>query len=113
MTLTLVNPGPARQLDSSVVVAPADRSAELLDQSFDHIAAILQLRLPSGSRQEVAAGGTSSAAAFQFCQQGIGLLRRRAGPQLDDAINLFQKALREDSRRLNSSHLVISYAVFC
>ena len=97
MTLNLVDPGTSRQLDSYVVVAPADRSAELLDQSFDHIAAILQLRLPSGSRQEIAAGGTSSAAAFQFCQQGIGLLRRRAGPQLDDAINLFQKALREDS----------------
>ncbi len=97
MALNLIDPATSRQLDAYVLVAPEDRSTALLEQSFDHIVKTLRLTLSSASRREIAAGGTSSAAAFQFCQQGIGLLRRRDGPQLDDAITLFQKALREDS----------------
>ena len=97
LTLTVLDAQTAQSLASRTIGRDAGQSAGLLDEAFDFVVKTLQLRVPTESLREIAAGGTASAAAFDACQQGIGLIRRPGIPQLDDAIALFQSALQRDS----------------
>ena len=95
--LTLVDARSSKQLDSRMLERPAGQSAGLLDQTFDYVVKTLRLRVSPEALRAIQADGTASAAAFDACQEGIGLIRRPGIPQLEQAIALFRAALQKDS----------------
>jgi serine/threonine protein kinase/Flp pilus assembly protein TadD len=98
LIMNLVDAVAMRQLRSAVITEEINASADFQDRAVDEVARMLELELKPETRSRLAAGGTAQPLANEFYLQGRGFLQRYEQQEnLDKAIELFQKAIAEDS----------------
>ncbi|HXP86740.1 MAG TPA: tetratricopeptide repeat protein [Bryobacteraceae bacterium] len=104
LTASLVDTGTLRQLSSRTIRKPFAEFADLQETVVREIARMLELELGNQERQILAAGVTKAAGAYDFYLQAQGYLQRRNVADLDRAIDLFERAVAQDS------NYVLAYA---
>ncbi len=103
VTLNLVDAKSTRQLRSMVLDDSLSNVPALQDSLVFRLARMLDLQVPPDSQRDMTTAGTSSALAYDFYLQGVGLLQRHweewgsGARSIDSSIVLFQRAIDEDS----------------
>jgi len=92
LTANLVDASSMRQLRSREIQRPAGEEAGLQDSVVQEIAGMLELELGTRERQVLAAGETVASGAYDLYLQARGHLQRRGGGDIDQAIEMFQRA---------------------
>jgi len=98
LTATLVDANSMRNLRSREIERPVGEEAGLQDSVVQEIAGMLQLELGTRERQALAAGQTGTSGAYDLYLQARGHLERRGRGDIDQAIQMFQKAIQLDSK---------------
>jgi serine/threonine protein kinase/Flp pilus assembly protein TadD len=98
LTANLVDASTMRQLRSREIQRPVSEEAGLQDSVVQEIADMLQLELGARERQALAAGGTGTSGAYDLYLQARGHLERRGRGDIDQAIQMFQRAIALDSK---------------
>ena len=104
LTANLVDARTLRQLTSRTIEKPFAEFADLQETVVREIAEMLELELGNQERQVLAAGSTKAAGAYDLYLQAEGYLQRRSLADLDRAIDLFERAVAQDS------NYVLAYA---
>jgi tetratricopeptide (TPR) repeat protein/TolB-like protein len=104
LTANLVDARTLRQLTSRTIEKPFAEFADLQETVVREIATMLELQLGNQERQVLAAGATKAAGAYDLYLQGEGYMQRRSLADLDRAIDLFERAVAQDS------NYVLAYA---
>jgi len=97
LTASLVDASTLRQLSSRNIQKPFSEFADLQETVVREIAKMLELELGNQETQVLAAGQTKTAGAYDLYLQAQGYLQRRNAPDLDRAIELFERAVAQDS----------------
>ena len=74
----------------------ANTLLELRPAALNAFAALLDIRVAPGATREVAQSGTAEPGAFDFYEQGLGYLRGDGLHNIEQAIELFRRALAKD-----------------
>jgi serine/threonine-protein kinase len=98
LTANLVNANTLRQLRSREITRPAGEVANLQEAVVQEVAGMLQLELGTRERQVLAAGETSASGAYDYYLQARGHLQRRGGGDIDQAMEMFQRAIALDPK---------------
>src|SRR6201999_580059 len=98
LTANLVDASTMRQLRSREIEQAAGQEAELQDAVVRQIAGMLELEVGTRERQALTAGSTGTSGAYDLYLQARGHLERRGRGDIDQAIELFQQAIRMDSK---------------
>ncbi|HLJ29222.1 MAG TPA: tetratricopeptide repeat protein [Candidatus Angelobacter sp.] len=110
----LKDAGSLKKLRSQVIEIPATQVVTLEDSLLEGVAAMLQVRLPSGVLHHLPVDATTEPGAYEFYEQGRGyLLHLSPGTpeDVDRAIALLQKAIEKDSNfALAYANLAYAYA---
>jgi tetratricopeptide (TPR) repeat protein len=97
INLSLIDTRTAKQLRTDTITAQAKDLFALQDRVVSSAVSMLDVRLQAQQAEELTAHGTTVLSAYDFYVQGLGYLQRLDQPQnADNAIALFQKALKED-----------------
>jgi tetratricopeptide (TPR) repeat protein len=97
INLSLIDTRTAKQLRTDTITGGAKDLFALQDRVVSSAVDMLNVRLQPQQAQELTAHGTTVLNAYDFYVQGLGYLQRSDQPQnADNAIALFQKALKED-----------------
>lgn len=98
LTLNLVDAKNLRQLNSSVIDIDLTELSDLQDNAVIKMMELLNLELKPEMEEVLSAGGTTVPGAYDFYIQGRGYLQRYESVEnLDAAINLFERAIEQDS----------------
>ncbi|HYL72758.1 MAG TPA: tetratricopeptide repeat protein [Bryobacteraceae bacterium] len=98
LTANLVDANTLRQLRSREITRPAGEVANLQEAVVQEVAGMLQLELGTRERQVLAAGETSASGAYDYYLQARGHLQRRGRGDIDQALEMFQKAITLDPK---------------
>src|SRR5207244_2073620 len=98
LTANLVDATTLRQLRSREITRSLQEVADLQEAVVQEVAGMLQLEFGPRERQAVTAGETGASGAYDFYLQARGHLQRRNRGDLDQAIELFQKATALDRK---------------
>jgi serine/threonine protein kinase/tetratricopeptide (TPR) repeat protein len=98
LTANLVDALTLRQLRSREITRSLQEVADLQEIVVQEVAGMLQVEFGTRERQAVAAGETGKSGAYDFYLQARGHLQRRNQGDLDQAIELFQKATALDRK---------------
>jgi serine/threonine protein kinase/Flp pilus assembly protein TadD/TolB-like protein len=98
LTANLVDANTMRQLRSREIQRTAGDEAGLQDSVVQEIAGMLELELGTRERQALAAGQTGTSSAYDFYLQARGHLQRRGRGDIDQAIEMFHRAVEMDSK---------------
>ena len=112
LTANLVDAKTLRQLRGREISRPIGEVADMQEAVVREVAGMLELELGAKDRQALAAGATATSGAYDYYLQARGHLQRRNRAEVDQAINLFKKAIGQDPklragvRRIERSLLV-------
>jgi len=98
LTANLVDAITLRQLRSREITRSIQEVADLQEAVVQEVAAMLQVEFGPRERKAVAAGETGASGAYDFYLQARGHLQRRNQGDMDQAIELFQKAIALDRK---------------
>jgi serine/threonine-protein kinase len=98
LTANLVDAKTLRQLRAREITWPIGEVADMQEAVVREVAGMLQLELGAKDRQALAAGNTSASSAYDFYLQARGHLQRRNRADVDQAIELFKQAIRQDPK---------------
>jgi tetratricopeptide (TPR) repeat protein/TolB-like protein len=98
LTANLVDAKTLRQLRAREIMWPVGEVADMQEAVVREVAGMLQLELGAKDRQALAAGTTSTSSAYDFYLQARGHLQRRNRADVDQAIDLFKQAIRQDPK---------------
>jgi serine/threonine-protein kinase len=98
LTANLVNANTLRQLRSREITRPAGEVADLQEAVVHEVAGMLQLELGTRERQLLSAGETSASGAYDYYLQARGHLQRRGKGDVDQAVEMFQRAIALDGK---------------
>ena len=98
LTANLVDAKTLRQLRAREITRPIGEVADMQEAVVQEVAGMLQLELGAKDRQALAAGATSTSSAYDFYLQARGHLQRRNRAEVDQAIDLFKQAIRQDPK---------------
>jgi serine/threonine protein kinase len=104
LTASLVDTATLRQLSSRAIEKPFAEFTDLQEEVVREIAKMLELELGNQERQILAAEHPKAAGAYDLYLQAQGYLQRRNAADLDRAIDLFERAVAQDS------NYVLAYA---
>ncbi len=96
LTANLVDAITLRQLRSREITRPLQEFADLQEAVVQEVASMLQVEFGTRERQALAAGETGTSGAYDSYLQAQGHLQRRHQGDLDQAIELFEKATALD-----------------
>jgi tetratricopeptide (TPR) repeat protein/predicted Ser/Thr protein kinase len=97
INLSLIDTRTAKQLRTDTITGGAKDLFALQDRVVSSAVDMLNVRLQPQQAHELTAHGTTVLNAYDFYVQGLGYLQRSDQPQnADNAIALFQRALKED-----------------
>jgi len=94
----LVNAADHRQLASRSIHVGSSNLDELQQRVWESVADMLDLQVSPEIKQELAAGGTSQAEAYELYEKGNGYLQQFTLDDVDRAIDSFNKALAKDPK---------------
>ena len=92
----LVDAANHRQLASRSIQVRSGSLDEMQQRVWESVADMLDLQVSPEVREELAAGGTSQADAYELYEKGNGYLQREDLDDVDHAIGLFNKAVARD-----------------
>src|SRR5580704_5918273 len=98
LTANLVDAKTLRQLRGREISRPIGEVADMQEAVVREVAGMLEVELGARDRQALAAGATSTSSAYDFYLQARGHLQRRNRAEVDQAIDLFKQAIRQDPR---------------
>jgi eukaryotic-like serine/threonine-protein kinase len=98
LTANLVDAKTLRQLRAREIMWPVGEVADMQEAVVREVAGMLQLELGAKDRQALAAGATSTSSAYDYYLQARGHLQRRNRADVDQAIDLFKQAIRQDPK---------------
>lgn len=98
LTANLVDAKTLRQLRAREITRPIGEVADMQQAVVSEVAGMLQLELGAKDRQAIAAGATSASSAYDLYLQARGHLQRRNRADVDQAIELFKQAIRQDPK---------------
>jgi serine/threonine protein kinase/tetratricopeptide (TPR) repeat protein len=99
LTINLVDPQTLLQLKSKTIDTEAHDISVLQDGVVLEVAELLDVNLSSQAKQVLAVGGTTVPSAYEYYLQGRGYLQRyEVAQNVDTAITLFNRALKQDPR---------------
>jgi serine/threonine protein kinase/Flp pilus assembly protein TadD len=98
LTANLVDAGTMRQLRSREIERPLSAEADLQESVVREIAGMLELELGTRERKALAAGQTGTSGAYDLYLQARGHLERRGQGDIDQAILMFQQAIKLDRK---------------
>jgi len=98
LTANLVDAKTLRQLRAREITRPLGEVADMQEAVVREVAGMLQLELGAKDRQALAAGATNASSAYDFYLQARGHLQRRNRADVDQAIDLFKQAIRQDPK---------------
>ncbi len=98
LTANLVDAITLRQLRSREITRSLQEFADLQEAVVQEVARMLQVEFGARERQAVAAGETGTSGAYDLYLQAQGHLQRRNQGDMDQAIELFQKAAALDRK---------------
>jgi eukaryotic-like serine/threonine-protein kinase len=98
LTANLVDATTLRQLRSREITRSVQEFADLQEAVVQEVANMLQVEFGTRERQALAAGETGTSGAYDFYLQAQGHLLRRQKGDLDQAIELFEKATALDRK---------------
>ncbi len=98
LTANLVDAKTLRQLRAREITRPIGEVADMQEAVVQEVAGMLQLELGAKDRQALTAGNTSASGAYDFYLQARGHLQRRNRADVDQAIELFKQAIRQDPK---------------
>jgi serine/threonine protein kinase/Flp pilus assembly protein TadD len=98
LTANLVDAKTLRQLRAREITRPVGEVADMQEAVVREVADMLQLELGAKDRQALAAGATSTSSAYDFYLQARGHLQRRNRAEVEQAVDLFKQASRQDPR---------------
>jgi serine/threonine protein kinase/tetratricopeptide (TPR) repeat protein len=97
INVSLIDAHTTRQLRTDTITAPAKDLFALQDRVVSSAVNMLNIQVKPEQAQELSAHGTTVLGAYDFYVQGLGYLQRLDQPEnADNAIVLFQRALKED-----------------
>jgi serine/threonine protein kinase/tetratricopeptide (TPR) repeat protein/TolB-like protein len=97
INLSLIDTRTAKQVRTDTITAPAKDLFALQDRVVSSAVDMLNVQLQPQQAEELTAHGTTVLSAYDSYVQGLGYLQRLDQPQnADNAIALFQRALKED-----------------
>jgi non-specific serine/threonine protein kinase len=97
VNLSLIDTRTAKQLRTDTITAQAKDLFALQDRVVSSAVDMLNVQVQPQQAQELTAHGTTVLSAYDFYVQGLGYLQRTDQHQnADNAIALFQRALKED-----------------
>ena len=96
ITTNLVDAEKHRVLASRVMTASMLDLTQLQDQTWETVAAMVQVPVDGDTRGKLNAGSTLNSRAYQYYEQGMGYLQRGDPPSVDKAISALQKSAAED-----------------
>ncbi len=113
INLSLIDTRTAKQLRTDTITGQAKDLFALQDRVVSSALEMLNVRLQPQQAQNLNAHGTTVLNAYDFYVQGLGYVQRSDQPQnADNAIALFQRALKEDpSYALAQAGLGRSYLI--
>jgi serine/threonine protein kinase/Flp pilus assembly protein TadD len=94
----LVDAANHRQLASRSIKVDSGNLGEMQQRVWESVADMLDLQVSPQVREELAAGGTSQADAYELYERGNGYLQREDLDDINHAIGLFNKAVERDPR---------------
>lgn len=99
LTMNLIDAKELRQLNSAVISDNLSGGAYFQDKVVHELTAMLEVKLQPQSRRILAAGNTTVSKAYDYYLQGRGyLVNYNDHENIENAIDLLQKALKEDSK---------------
>jgi len=97
INLSVIDARTAKQLRTDTITAETKDLFAPQDRVVSKAVDMLNVRVEPQQAQELTAHGTMVLSAYDFYVQGLGYLQRPDQPQnIDNAITLFQRALKED-----------------
>jgi len=96
LTADLVDPKNHRQLASRSFHVESANLDDLQQRVWESVADMLDLQISRQAKDELAAGGTTKAGAYELYEEGNGYLQRYDLDDVDHAIDLFNKAVAKD-----------------
>ena len=96
LTANLVDAKSLRQLRAREINRPIGEVADMQQAVVTEVASMLQFELGAKDRKALAAGATTTSSAYDFYLQARGHLQRRNRAEIDQAIDIFQQAIRQD-----------------
>ncbi len=96
LTANIVDPKNHRQLASRSIHVDSANLDEMQQHVWESVADMLDLQISSQMKEELAAGETTRPGAYELYEQGVGYLNRLDLDNVNMAIELFNKALKED-----------------
>ena len=107
----LVDAANHRQLASRSIQVASGNLDEMQQRVWESVADMLDLQVSPQIRQELAAGGTSQADAYELYERGNGYLQREDLDDINHAIGLFNKAVAKDPKYASAyAGLGVAYA---
>lgn len=107
----LVDAANHRQLASRSIQVSSGNLDEMQQRVWESVADMLDLQVSPQIREELAAGGTSQADAYELYERGNGYLQREDLDDINHAIGLFNKAVAADPRYATAyAGLGVAYA---
>ena len=94
----LVDAANHRQLASRSIQVGSGNMDEMQQRVWESVADMLDLQVSPQIREELAAGGTSQADAYELYERGNGYLQREDLDDINHAIGLFNKAVATDPK---------------
>jgi serine/threonine-protein kinase len=99
LTINLVDAQTLRQISARAIDSDSRNLTTLQDGVVIQVAELVGIRLPLEARQVLSSGGTTAPGAYAFYLQGTGYLQRYEDAQnVENAINLFKRALDQDPK---------------
>lgn len=98
LTANLVDAKTLRQLRGREISRPIGEVADMQEAVVREVAGMLEVELGAKDRQALAAGATTTSSAYDFYLQARGHLQRRSSAEVNQAIDLFKKAIGQDPR---------------
>jgi serine/threonine protein kinase/Flp pilus assembly protein TadD len=98
LTANLVDAKNHRQLASRSMHVESDNLGDLQQRVWESVADMLDLQVSQQMKDELAAGGTNQAHAYELYERGVGYLKAADLESTNRAIGLFSEALVRDSQ---------------